>query len=121
MFLNLAHTKLEVYKSSRQFVLECYKLEKKLPEHEKYDLGRQIRRAATSVPLNIAEGCSRKSSIERTRYFEIARGSIIEIDAALDLTYDLNYFNKEDMKQAGELIQTTFKMLTAMINTNRKL
>ncbi len=119
MFLNLAHTKLEVYKCSRQFVLECYKLAKKLPEHEKYNLGRQIRRAVTSVTLNIAEGCSRKSAIERTRYFEISRGSIIEIDAA-HLTYDLNYFSEEDMQQAGELIQKTFKMLSAMININRQ-
>jgi len=47
----------------------------------------QVRRAALSVHLNIAEGCSRKSKSERRRYFEIARGSVIEIDAAIGIAY----------------------------------
>lgn len=51
----------------------------------------QKRRAAVSVYLNIAEGSFRKSETERKRYFEIARGTVIEMDAALDLAGDLNY------------------------------
>jgi four helix bundle protein len=51
----------------------------------------QIRRAALSVHLNIAEGCSRRSETERKRYYEVARGSLIEIDAALDIADSLNY------------------------------
>lgn len=51
----------------------------------------QIRGAAVSVYLNMAEGFSRKSETERKRYFEIARGSVIGIDAASDLTGDTNY------------------------------
>ena len=82
MFLKLNHQKLEVYQSSRMFVLECYKLTKILPAEEKFGMISQIRRAALPVHLNIAEGASRKSEVERKRYFEIARGSIVEIDAA---------------------------------------
>ena len=82
MFLKLNHQKLEVYQSSRMFVLECYKLTKILPPEEKFGMISQIRRAALPVHLNIAEGASRKSEVERKRYFEIARGSIVEIDAA---------------------------------------
>jgi four helix bundle protein len=48
---------------------------------ERFALAQQIRRAALSVHLNIAEGCSRKSETERKRFFEVSRGSIIEIDA----------------------------------------
>ena len=85
MFLKLNHQKLEVYQSSKIFVLECYKLTKNLPADEKFGMISQIRRAALSVHLNIAEGASRKSATERKRYYEIARGSIVEIDAAPDV------------------------------------
>ena len=54
----------------------------------------QIRRAALSVVLNIAEGCSRKSEAERKRFFEISRGSLIEIDAAFDIANELGTLEK---------------------------
>ena len=91
MFLKLNHQKLEVFIVSRQFVLECYKLSNTLPSNERFGMVSQIRRAAVSVHLNIAEGASRKSETERKRFYEIARGSIIEIDAALDIANDLKY------------------------------
>ena len=76
MFLKLNHQKLEVYQSSRTFVFECYKLTRQLPADEKFGMISQIRRAALSVHLNIAEGASRKSEVERKRYYEISRGSM---------------------------------------------
>lgn len=82
MFLQLNHQKLEVFKTSGLVVSECYRLSKTLPVEEKFGMISQIRRAALSVYLNIAEGASRKSELERRRYYEIARGSLIEIDAA---------------------------------------
>ena len=56
MFLKLNHQKLEVYQSSKMFVLECYKLTKHLPLEEKFGMISQIRRAVLSVHLNIAKG-----------------------------------------------------------------
>jgi four helix bundle protein len=79
MFLQLAHTKLDVYKVSQELALECYRITKQFPNEEKFALVQQIRRTATSVHLNLAEGCSRKSEAERKRFFEISRGSLIEI------------------------------------------
>ena len=69
MFLNLAHTPLGVYKSSQEFALECYRVTKKFLADERFALVQQIRWAATSVHLNLAVGCSRKSLKERNRYF----------------------------------------------------
>lgn len=109
MFLTLNHQKLELYKASRQFVCECYKLVKNLPVEEKFGMINQIKRAALSVHLNIAEGASRKSEAERKRYFEIARGSIIEIDAALDIAQALNYIQTLNIAKLGELMITCFK------------
>ncbi len=75
----------------------------------------QIRRAALSVHLNVAEGCSRKSLAERKRFFEIARGSVIEVDTTLDVAVDLNYCSIETLKTLGEHIISTFKQLSGLI------
>ena len=77
----------------------------------------QIRRAALSVHLNIAEGASRKSEAERKRYYEIARGSIVEIDAALDIANDLAYLNNYTTTILGESMVKCFRMLTGMIQS----
>jgi four helix bundle protein len=115
MFLQLKHQKLEVFTTSKSFVLECYRISKFLPDEEKFGMITQIRRAALSIHLNIAEGCSRKSEAERKRYFEIARGSLIEIDAALDIAYELGYFNKIDLTAFGEKMIRCFKLLSGLI------
>jgi len=69
MFLHLAHTKTRVFMESKKITLECYKITKDFPKEEKFAMVQQIRRAALSVHLNIAEGCSRKSGSERKRFF----------------------------------------------------
>src|SRR5687768_6602708 len=98
MFLQLAHTKLNVYQFSQDLALECYRVTKKFPSHELFALTQQVRRAAISVHLNVAEGCSRKSQNERNRYFEIARGSVIEIDNAIGISFKLEYVKLEELK-----------------------
>jgi four helix bundle protein len=120
MFLQLNHTKLEIYATARNFVFECYKLTRQFPSEEKFALSQQIRRAATSVHLNIAEGCSRKSTAERKRFFEISRGSLIEIDAVLDISTDLEYFKIENIQSLGDALIKCFKLLTGLINALAK-
>ena len=115
MFLQLAHTKLNVYQFSQELALECYKVTKHFPPDERFAMTQQIRRAATSVHLNIAEGSSRKSLAERKRYFEISRGSVIEIDSAIGIAYKLDYINMEQIENLGEYIIKTFKLLSGMI------
>jgi four helix bundle protein len=105
MFLELSHTQKDVYKASKAFTLECYKMTTSF----------QVRRAALSVHLNIAEGCSRKSAQERRRYYEVSRGSVVEIDAALDIAGELNYVTKENLKVLGEYMLSCFKQLSALI------
>jgi four helix bundle protein len=114
MILKLNYQKLDVFVFARSFVLECYKFTKELPSEEKFNMMQQLRRAALSVYLNIAEGYSRKSLAERKRFFEISRGSLGEIDAVLDLSIELNYHQKENIKLLGEYMQRTFSMLSKM-------
>ena len=115
MFLQLAHTKLDIFAASRSLALECYKITKSFPTEEKYAIVHQIRRAALSVHLNIAEGCSRKSQAERKRYYEIARGSVIEIDTAMDIAVELKYCSPDQLQNLGNLIIKTFKQLSGLI------
>ena len=117
MFLQLAHTKLNVYHSSKSLALECYKLTARFPADEKFAMVQQIRRAALSVNLNLAEGCSRKSKVERNRFFEIARGSVIEIDTAFEIANDLLYTTSEQLKPLGNLIVSTFRLLSGMLTS----
>ena len=95
--------------------MECYKITKGFPPDERFALVQQIRRATTSVHLNLAEGCSRRSQNERNRYFEIARGSIIEIDSAIGIAFKLEYVKLEEIKTLGESIIKTFNLLSGMI------
>ena len=115
MFLPLAHTKLDVFSVSKAFVLACYKETKLFPSEEKFGMISQIRRAALSVHLNVAEGCSRKSAVERKRYYEISRGSAVEIDAALETAVDLEYFKIESLQKSGVLLNECFAILSKMM------
>ena len=115
MFLKLAHTKLDVFISGKNLVLSCYKISKLLPPDERFNMTQQLRRAALSTQLNIAEGSTRKQAVERRRYYEISRGSVAEIDTILDIAEELGYFKKEDLIQTGDLIIKTFQMLGKMI------
>lgn len=109
---------MDVYVVSRKFVHECYKMTKLLPQEERFAMSSQIRRAALSVHLNIAEGCSRKSMAERKRYYEISRGSVIEIDAALDIVGDLSYCTQEQLAELGQYMTRCFSMLCKLIGSS---
>ena len=118
MFLTLEHKKFDVYTVSSQLLLECYRIVIKLPATELYNLSQQIKRAAVSVRLNLAEGSSRKSLQERIRFYEIARGSLVEIDAAFEICVGLNYVKEGDLQNVGKLLNRVFAMLTKMISVN---
>ena len=119
MFLELSHTKLDVFQVSKVLVKACYTQTKSFPTDERFGMISQIRRAALSVHLNIAEGCSRKSLKERRRFYEIARGSLIEVDTALDISVDLNYKTRQDLETMGQLMTRCFQLISRMISYDR--
>ena len=88
---------LRIYQRSYELALEIHKITAKFPVQERRELGSQLRRAATSVPINIAEGYGRKRSPEDfKRFLVIALGSNNEVSVILDLVRDLGYLQKED-------------------------
>lgn len=91
--LKLNHKKLDVWQLSIKFVSNIYKITSNYPKEELFGLTTQTRRAAASIPSNIAEGPSRKSLIERKRFFEISRSSLVELDTHIEIANELKLFD----------------------------
>ena len=84
-------TDLKVWQRSHALALRVYKLSKELPAEEKYGLVSQLRRAAVSVPTNIAEGSKREGNQEFARFLNIAEGSLVETEYLIMLCRDLEF------------------------------
>ena len=107
---------LNIWKNGIQLVKEIYQLSVSLPDEEKFGLTSQIRRAAVSVPSNIAEGSSRSSEIEYKRFLEIAEGSLFEIETLLIIIAELNMVNVDRVNPLMEKVQTEQRMINNLIS-----
>ncbi len=114
--LILSHKSLEVYKMALKLVKEIYSITKLFPKEEQYVLVSQIRRAAISVISNIAEGASRISKAEKKRFFEIARGSLVELDTQFEISNLFKYYDKAQIRELEQYLESTFRMLSKMIS-----
>ena len=93
---------LEVYKAAREFRKAMYAVSRYLPDLEKYDLGRQIRRAAVSLTNNMAEGHGRFHYPDQIRFFLHSRGSLEELVDDLNVCLDENYVSDEQVEKLKE-------------------
>ena len=98
-----------------EFVKEIYVITEGFPVNEKYGLVSQLRRASVSIPSNISEGSSRISAIERKRFFEIARSSLVEADTQIELSIQLGLIDRTECEILSEQANKTFAMLSNMI------
>lgn len=89
---------LKVYNEAVDFVAKIYKFIRIFPKEEKYGLSDQLRRAAVSVVLNIAEGSGGNSKIEFARFLRISLRSLYEVDAVLELSVKLDFCSRTDIK-----------------------
>lgn len=109
-----------VWQKAMELVKEIYILVKNLPKEETYALSDQMRRAAVSIPSNIAEGYGRKSKVEYSRFLDIARGSLYELETQLQICIMLNYLAIKDTEKAFSLSQEVGKMLNSLITKLEK-
>ncbi|WP_447529203.1 four helix bundle protein [Vreelandella sp. TE19] len=107
------HQELRVWQQAMDLVEEVYRLTAKFPSNEKFGLTSQLRRAAVSIPSNIAEGAARGSSKDFIRFLFIARGSLSEIETQLLISLRLGYL--EDVTQVVELIHRVSGLLGGLI------
>lgn len=92
------YKELLVWQKSVDYVTEIYTCTKSFPKEELYSLTSQIRRSFISIPSNIAEGHSRKSTLDYLQFLKIARGSCAELDTQLIIAKNLNYLSSEEFK-----------------------
>ena len=90
------HHKLEAWKISRGLVKDVYLLTQKFPKEEMFGLVSQMRRAAVSIPSNIAEGAARTGDREFAQFLNVARGSLSELETQLLIASDLGYITSND-------------------------
>lgn len=114
----MTHKDLDVYKLSLDFVADIYKLSDSFPNREGYGLTAQIRRAAVSIPSNIAEGSGRSSTKEFMRFLNISSGSLAEVETQLEIAERLGYFT--DLVELKQKITSIQKMLYRLKESLRK-
>ena len=105
---------LKVWQKAVDLAIEVYSLTSQLPKEEKFALSDQMRRAAVSVPSNIAEGHGRDSSKEFVRFLSMSRGSLRELSTQLEISYRLQFIEKTKMIEVNERITEIDKMITSL-------
>lgn len=110
-----AHYSLDAWRLAFEFVPTAYALARQFPPEERYELSSQLRRAATSVVLNIAEGAGRHSSPDFCRFLVIARGSITEMDTLLLLAEKLQYITAIQTDEALATLDHTTALVNGLI------
>ncbi len=108
---------LDVFKFSHDITIEIYRLTDKFPEHEKYGLISQIRRSASSIPMNLMEGSHRLNKKEYRQFVGIARGSAGELKYQLMLSRDLGYLGEDVYCKLRERAESISKMLTKLASS----
>lgn len=110
-----SYKELIVWRKSIQLVKEIYIFTKKFPSSELYGLTSQIRRAAISIPSNIAEGYGRKSFKEYLQFVSIAYGSALELETQIFIAKELNFAIHKDYTNVESLLDEVARMLNSMI------
>jgi four helix bundle protein len=105
------HKKLEVWKNAMDLAVLIYEVTREFPKEEVYGITSQLRRAAVSVPSNIAEGAARTSAKEFLQFINIAQGSLSEIDTQIELSNRLSYVTDQTYKNLQEKIVIVSKQL----------
>lgn len=116
--MSRAHHNLVVWQQAIVLVKAVYALSERFPQSEIYGLTSQMRRAAISIPANIAEGVGRNGAKDRIQFFVITRGSLTELDTYIVLARELAY--AQDTAVIDEIIDRVFGLIGGLINAERR-
>lgn len=107
--------RLKVWHKSHAIVLSVYRATRNFPKEERYGLTSQLRRAAGSIPANIAEGCGRGSNAEFGHFLQMAMGSTMELEYHLLLARDLGYLTDERNEELAPELYGLRRMLSTLL------
>ena len=111
---------LDAWKNAMQLVKEVYLLTKKFPKEEMYGLTSQTKRAAVSVPSNIAEGLGRQYKKDTLQFLHISRGSLYELETLLNIAVMVEIITEEEFNNIIPTLEKTLQVLNGFINYNQK-
>jgi len=106
---------LKAWQHAHRLAVECGKAIRTFPEQDLGVIADQLLRASASVPLNIAEGCSRRGSREFRRSLDVARGSLAEVESALELARDLGYLSSDEYERLAAIAVETSKTVWGLL------
>ena len=110
---------LLVWQRAMDLNVEVYRLSRRLPSAERFGLADQMRRAAVSVPANIAEGRGRDHRADYLRFLAIARGSLMELDTHLEIAVRLEYITSTQVAKATDLLSQVRRLLARLTDSLR--
>ena len=105
------HQRLLAWQEARRLVVEIYDLTRGFPNDERFGLTSQLRRAAVSIPSNIAEGAGHSTDGTFVRYLRIAAGSASEVETQLQIAVDVSFTTQADVATAMDRVQGVRRML----------
>ena len=114
------HKDLRVWQQSIELVTSIYMITKTFPKEEMFGLVSQMRRAAVSVPSNIAEGYARGTDRENLHFLRISSGSMSEVETQLLLSWNLGYISQESYDELSENLTSVWKQLNALKSSIKK-
>jgi four helix bundle protein len=117
---NSSYIEMIVWKKARALVKLVYSITKDYPKEEIYGLTLQIRRAAVSIPSNIAEGIGRNHYKETIQFLYISRGSTYELETQIFLSYDMGYIDEPKLNEIIEQLIECKKLINGTINYYEK-
>lgn len=115
-----SHRDLRVWQRAMDLVMSCYAATARFPKAEQYGLTSQIRRAAVSVPANIAEGKGRRHLNDYLHHISFANGSILELDTLVEIARRLEYLSIAEADEIQAVIQEVGRMLNALAGALRR-
>ena len=110
---------LEVWRFAQELAVGIYRLTAPFPKEERYGLTDQIRRAAVSIPTNLAEGCGRDGDADFARFVPIAFGSACEVESLLELCRELGFLNATDYELTQAKLVSVKRMLSGLLKKLR--
>ncbi|MFB3882338.1 MAG: four helix bundle protein [Armatimonadota bacterium] len=116
-----AHRNLRVWQAGLELAEVVYALTAAFPSDERYGLAGQMRRAAVSVPSNIAEGAARASNAEFLRFLHAARGSLAELDTQMEIAHRRGYLKEDEVRRVAPLMQEVGRTLQGLIARRKRI
>ncbi len=113
--MNKPHKKLNAWTDAVGLAQQIYRVTERFPSNEKFNLTSQIRRAAVSIPSNIAEGAARQTRKEFIQFLHVSKGSLSELDTQLEIAWRLEYLGQTEWDALNDLLERVDRLLSGLI------